>query len=103
LWDVATGWRLGPPLRHHQEVYAVAFRPDGRAVLTGSRDKTARQWRLPPPLAGDPDRITCWLQVLTGMELDEREALRLLDAGSWQERRRQLQEWGGPPNQAAPR
>jgi Tol biopolymer transport system component len=31
-------------LAHDDSVYAVAFSPDGRTVLTGSRDKTARLW-----------------------------------------------------------
>jgi hypothetical protein len=44
LWDAATGELLAPPLPHQAWVFAVAFRPDGRAALTGSRDHTARIW-----------------------------------------------------------
>jgi tetratricopeptide (TPR) repeat protein len=38
-----------------------------------------------------------WAQVLTGMELDEHDAVRVLNASTWQERRQRLQELGGPP------
>jgi WD40 repeat protein len=44
LWDVAAARPKGPPLKHDGPVDAVAFRPDGRTALTGSRDKTARLW-----------------------------------------------------------
>src|SRR5207245_2883929 len=35
LWDTATGKPIGSPLAHQDGVNAVAFRPDGKAVLTG--------------------------------------------------------------------
>jgi WD40 repeat protein len=44
LWDAATGQPRGLPLHHEDYVWAVAFSPDGRTVLTGSWDKTARLW-----------------------------------------------------------
>ena len=31
---------------HGAEVYSVAFSPDGKSILTGSGDKTARFWDL---------------------------------------------------------
>jgi WD40 repeat protein len=56
VWDVATGRRVGPTLRHDNWVRAVAFGPDSRRVLTGSHDMTARLWdartgeALTPPM-----------------------------------------------------
>ncbi len=49
LWDAATGKPLGKPFCHavgdtKGAVLSVAFSPDGRTVLTGSTDKTARLW-----------------------------------------------------------
>jgi WD40 repeat protein len=44
LWDVATG-RAAPLLRGHtDQVWGVAFAPDGRSLFTGSWDGTARAW-----------------------------------------------------------
>jgi WD40 repeat protein len=40
---------------HASEVYSVAFSPDGRTILTGSHDKTARLWEAATGLpAGEP-------------------------------------------------
>ena len=44
LWDAATGQPIGPPLTHKGAVDAVAFRPDGKTLVTGSADGTARLW-----------------------------------------------------------
>ena len=44
LWDAETGAPRGEPMKHDHWVDAVAFSPDGKTVLTGSFDKTARLW-----------------------------------------------------------
>jgi hypothetical protein len=38
-----------------------------------------------------------WTQVITGLEVDELMAVRVLDAATWQPRRQRLQDLGGPP------
>ncbi len=43
-----------------------------------------------------PERILLWTQVITGMEV-EHGAIRVLDAKTWEERRRRLERLGGPP------
>jgi WD40 repeat protein len=43
-WDPDTGARVGPPLRHSADVWAVSDSPDGRTVLTAGGDRKARLW-----------------------------------------------------------
>src|SRR5262249_61189473 len=43
LWDADTG-KLLRPLPHPSRVWAVAFSPDGRTLLTGGEDRAARFW-----------------------------------------------------------
>jgi hypothetical protein len=46
---------------------------------------------------GDPHKITAWVQVITGLELANSGVVRFLDEKTWQERRRFLEQQGGPP------
>jgi WD40 repeat protein len=98
LWEAATGKAATLPLRHQDWIAQAIFSPDGRTVLTASGDTTCRFWEVSPvPVAGKAEHLRLWTQVLTGMELDPNGPVRLLNAAAWQQRRRQLQEWGGPP------
>jgi WD40 repeat protein len=99
LWSADDGTPIGPTLNHLYPVEAVAFGPDSTTLLTGHR-ASARRWRVPSPVGGDSRRITLWVQVITGLDLDESGAVHILDAKTWQVRRRLLEELGGPPNQA---
>jgi WD40 repeat protein len=100
LRDPATGQLISLTLLylvHRRAVAAVAFSPDGKTVLTGSYDKTARLWKVPLPIEGEVDRIMLWTKVITGMELDEWGSIRFLDDSTWRRYRRELQQLGGLP------
>ena len=55
LWDLATRRRLAGPLGHLGVVKGVAFRPDGKAMLTASFDGHARLG-ISPAWGGRPPR-----------------------------------------------
>jgi WD40 repeat protein len=106
LWDVETGKVLGPPLqardceRQPQDrtgVVAVAYSPDGRTALTGSKDGTARWWTVPVPVQGEVEPVALWSEVVTGMELDKHGGIQVLDAKTWRQRWERLQHLGGLP------
>jgi hypothetical protein len=97
LWDAATCRPVGPPWRHAGSVHAVAFRPDSRMAVTAGDDRTARLWEVAAPVDGEVERIRLWVQVRTGLELDEHGTVRALDDTALREHRRQLQEQDGPP------
>jgi tetratricopeptide (TPR) repeat protein len=75
---------------------AVAFSPDGRTLLT-SAFSTARLWDVPAPLPDDLPRLAAWAETATGLEMDEQGSIRVLNGDAWQERRRRLEQLGGPP------
>jgi hypothetical protein len=70
--------------------------PDGKTLVATSADQTTVQlWEF--GMRGQPALITLWVQVVTGMELDEHGTVRVLDAAAWRQRRQRLTELGGPP------
>jgi WD40 repeat protein len=97
LWDVPTHTPVGPAWVHQGIVWAVACHPASRTVLTGSEDKTACLWRIPPPWTNDARRVRLCVEVSTGLELDGLGVVHWLDASSWESRRQTLREMGGPP------
>jgi WD40 repeat protein len=97
LWSATTAKPFGTPLLHEGPVFSVAISPkDNQTVLTGD-SKKALLWKPPAPVAGAVERIVLWTQVITGMELDADRGTRVLDAPTWEQRRRRLDELGGPP------
>jgi hypothetical protein len=96
LWHAPTLKAIGPPLPLPGMTLATAFTPDGATLLlTNGRDVS--RVPAPIPVEAEPERIVLWTQVITGMELDSDGAFRSLDALTWRDRRKRLEELGGPP------
>jgi WD40 repeat protein len=48
LWDAATGEELVRLPGHSDYVYALAFSPDGKTLVSSSGDTTLRLWDTEP-------------------------------------------------------
>jgi len=76
----------------------VGFSPDGQTILAVPNPGPAQIWSgLLVPIDGEVNRIVLWTQVISGLELDDKGVIRGLDVEAWRERRRKLDELGGPP------
>ena len=98
IWDLSTHYRIGPPLVHRNNVSAVAFSPNGHVLVTAGEESVVRTWTVPTPVEGEPEQIRLWVQVATGLELEDDGRVRLLPGEIWSERRQRLERLGGPPN-----
>jgi WD40 repeat protein len=103
FWDVETGKALGTPLQFPQGVRALAYSPEGNRVLIGYQERgeaggAVALWEVPAPLQGEVGRIALWAEVITGMEMDEHGAARVLEVRAWEERRDRLRKGVAPPD-----
>jgi WD40 repeat protein len=46
LWQVSTGQQVGILTGHSDIVHAIALSPDGTSLISGSEDKTVKQWSV---------------------------------------------------------
>jgi WD40 repeat protein/serine/threonine protein kinase len=91
LWDLATFKPVGPPVTQVGRLFGVAFAGDGGAFFTTADDGTTRFWPVPTPLAEpDLEQLTLWLEVGTGLGMDEGQSVVRLTAEEWQQRRQKL-------------
>jgi RNA polymerase sigma factor (sigma-70 family) len=72
FWDVRTGKELETRQGHSLEVVSAAFSPDGRTLVSGSKDSTALVWDVvglrpdPKPVSlNERELAACW-QALPG-------------------------------------
>jgi WD40 repeat protein/serine/threonine protein kinase len=94
LWDTVSAVALGPPLWNSGVTLHVCFSPDGKQIGLTSRAPTTRIYRMPEPIAGDPETLQLWAEVLSGFELESDGHVRVLDPGSWNTRRLELERSG---------
>jgi WD40 repeat protein len=97
MWDITTRRPIGPRIEFKDSVRSVAVAANASNCIAGSADGTARVWQIPAEINGDTARIALWCEVMTGMELDANDSVRVLDASTWNDRRHALEQLGGPP------
>jgi hypothetical protein len=94
LWDVRSGKQVGPNLTHPGigtgGCRRSVFFADDRTLVSAGTDKMVRRWPVPVPIAGTPERLTLWVQALTGMALDAHGGIAMLPATEWQRIRDRL-------------
>jgi len=96
-WDAVNGKPLSPPLLHNAGVSDVAFSHDGTHILTSSWDHRVRLWPVIEPVPDEPDRVTNWIETMTGLKIGITGSPELLTWEEWSERKKRLDELGGPP------
>jgi WD40 repeat protein len=105
VWDAATGKPIGPALPHSQHVCRVDFHPREPLVATCSGgfggEGAAYLWEIAPEVRGDVTRVRLWVELLTGMKLEENGEFVILDHEQLDDRRRRLAALGGRPQGAA--
>ena len=75
----------------------MAFHPDGKTVMTGCHDDTARLWDVVAEVPDKLERVATWVEALTGLSLDETGSIQTLDNVAWLRRREKVKQQGGPP------
>jgi WD40 repeat protein/serine/threonine protein kinase len=95
MWDFATRRAIGPAIEHNGFVQAIAVSSTTSTCVTGSFDGTARLCTIPAGIRGDASVIEAWCELTTGLELDQADTIRPLNAARWIELRRKLKTLGG--------
>jgi dipeptidyl aminopeptidase/acylaminoacyl peptidase len=89
LWEIATGRVRRVFLGHEADITCLAFSPDGRHILSGSNDRTLRQWDVESgievrrfQLASVPSSLACSADGSFALSLSDAEGLALWDLNS---------------------
>ena len=96
FWDVPSGTRFGNLKAHDEQIMTIDFTPDGRTLLTGSKDTTMLTWDLTRP----EWRSRSFAHELTDTDLPKHwEKLRGADA---EEAHRSKWALAGDPKKSIP-
>ena len=77
IWDVTSGGKLTPPLRHRLGVATAFFSADGSRVVTASKDKSARVWDAE---TGSPLTEPLWHEQGVGSAMFSADGQRVVTA-----------------------
>jgi eukaryotic-like serine/threonine-protein kinase len=102
LYDIPSSMPITPTLEFGSNVDSISFSRDGKYLLIVSTDKkrkTARLWKIPEPFKGSPERISLWIELLTGQELGDESGKvgAVIDYKAATAKEARLKELGGPP------
>ena len=118
LWDTASGRKLGPDMesgpgsllgvgqfhgvegltRFRRDDFLSGMQPPSTVIVRyGVDTEVILDRRVFAPAEASSERITLWVQVLTGMELDADGNARPLDPATLAQRQRRLDDLGGSP------
>lgn len=95
VWDTGSAQRVGPAVRVDHSLRDIAFHPDGESFFAACGDGAIRRWKVPAPLADEPERLRAWVEVATTLDTSKPQVERLTFE-SWLKRREQLSDLGGP-------
>src|SRR5262249_38711234 len=93
---LATGRPVGPALRYSRIVTDISFLPDGESLFT--HGGISHLFPVPPELPDELERVTTWVEMITGLRLDtQQDLIQVLDNAAWLAHRERLMQLGGPP------
>ena len=108
LWHPETGKQVGPSLTHGRCVHQAVCAPDGATLATCSNDATVHLWALPGCVLDEPAEVVRRAALLTGLSLDDKGTVRILDPTAWRTaraergRERRTTDHGPAPPDAPP-
>jgi WD40 repeat protein len=83
LWHPESGKQVGPSLTHGRMVNQAVCAPDGAILATCSEDGAVCLWALPGCALDEPAEVARRAALLTGLSLDDKGTVRILDPTAW--------------------
>lgn len=97
LYDPATGQPIGPWILHRGAVLSVDFAEEGKFLRTAAAEGSYCITQVPGPLEEpDLDRLRLQVELQTCLQVDDTQTITPLDAESWRQRRKQLEDLSAP-------